>query len=487
MLKKFLNLALFLFLVIFLLFSAFSCGNEKNENANEKNIGNGTNPALSEPEITNMRFTEELPEKDCGGAEFNILVQMEPPFRFFYDVDAEGITGDLINDTVYGRNMKIEERFNISINAAKNDNAKKIIENSVNSGDDLYNAVWMVVNDYFALSLTGAFCNLHAAPYINLEKGYWDQNAVRDMSMSGKLYGLTGDISTATNLYTNLMLFNKSLAAAREYPNMYQMVLDGTWTYENFKKLIKDAYIDLNNSGKPDKDDFFGVEVTNSVHELFFSGSGEKWITKNDSDELVFSELTQRKIDALISIQEMFTKNNYSYFGNQTEDIFLDNRALFWVRGIGRMIQCRDSDVDFGILPIPKYDEKQENYCVYAYPFFPFLSIPGTITGEKREMTGIVLEALAAESYRTLTPAFYEVALASKFTRDEESYEMLSLIINSRTYDLLYLGGFGNFRSEMETMHWSGNPNFVSLYEKHADTVKAASEKVMDTYANILE
>ena len=44
---------------------------------------------------------------------------------------------------------------------------------------------------------------------------------------------------------------------------------------------------------------------------------------------------------------------------------------------------------------------------------------------------GAVLEAMAIESYKVVTPAYYEVALKGKYSKDPQSWEMLDMIVNN--------------------------------------------------------
>jgi len=283
---------------------------------------------------------------------------------------------------------------------------------------------------------------------VNLEKRYWDPNAVSDMTISGKLFGMTGDITTATHMFTHLLMYNKQLAADYGFPNFYNIVREGKWTFDAFNEITKNIYNDLNGNGKVDEGDFFSVYITPAAYEAFFSSAGEKWVEKNSAGEIIFSELTEKKATVLDKIESLFSKKDYVWCGYDQPQPFANGRAIFYDGDLGIMsYESRDLEFDFGIVPLPKFSEQQDRYYVYAYPFFPFLSIPTTITGEDLEMTGAALEALAAESYKTLTPAFYDIALENKFTRDEESYEMLDIILRSRIYDLLYWGPWDNFRN----------------------------------------
>lgn len=53
---------------------------------------------------------------------------------------------------------------------------------------------------------------------------------------------------------------------------------------------------------------------------------------------------------------------------------------------------------------------------------------------------------MAAESYRTVIPAFYETALKDKFSRDNESQHMIDIIIENVSFDFgnIYTNIFGD-------------------------------------------
>ena len=89
-------------------------------------------------------------------------------------------------------------------------------------------------------------------------------------------------------------------------------------------------------------------------------------------------------------------------------------------------------ETDFGIIPYPKYDDAQDRYYsrIEACELF---CVP--VTNKNHEFAGVVLEALAAESAKSVIPSYYDVALQGKVTRDEESSEMLDLIFNTRVFD----------------------------------------------------
>ncbi|MBQ8578278.1 MAG: hypothetical protein IJ449_10005, partial [Clostridia bacterium] len=93
----------------------------------------------------------------------------------------------------------------------------------------------------------------------------------------------------------------------------------------------------------------------------------------------------------------------------------------------------RGMDTDFGIIPYPKYDEAQENYHTRVCYYFPVV-VPST--NADTDMTGYLLEILNYRSYHDVIPAYYDISLKTKGTRDEASAQMLDLIFSSRVIDI---------------------------------------------------
>jgi len=83
-------------------------------------------------------------------------------------------------------------------------------------------------------------------------------------------------------------------------------------------------------------------------------------------------------------------------------------------------INLRDMEDDFKIIPIPKLDENQQNYNSRIHDSLTIYGMPITAIGQE-DAVSATLEAMASESYRLVTLAYYESALKVKFTRDSDS------------------------------------------------------------------
>ena len=487
-----------LFLCLFIIFGILSCAEGETKSGN---TGDQTTAQESE-ETQNMDFVAEIPEENFNGATFTFLVMDDPCFRHLYDVDIEEMDGDAINDAIFNRNRFVEERLGVEIKAVKGGgNADKQIATNISTGDNAYQASWLKVDNFFSQAMRGSFYDLNATPHINLDKLYWDQNVVRDFTIGGKLYGIMGDMSTSVSIFTHLFGVNKKIAENYNISvdDMYQTVRDGKWTIDKMLEIFSvGIYSDLNGNSKRDGLDQFAFGVSPAVFEAMFSGAGEKWITKDSDDNLVLSPLTERmvsvfeKIVSLTADKQMTlgtwnigsvqgVSNTYGYV---YEDKFINNTSFIVDIDLGIMMDYRKKmDDDFGIVPIPKYEESQPVYSVYAYPFFPLLSVPITEMGESLEMTGMVLEALAEQSYKTLTPVFYDLAISGKYTRDEASVEMLDLILRSRIYDPLYFNAWsGDLRGQLSSQLTSEKLNIASAYAKSESKLVAQLESVVNQF-----
>jgi len=97
-----------------------------------------------------------------------------------------------------------------------------------------------------------------------------------------------------------------------------------------------------------------------------------------------------------------------------------------------------DLDFTYGMLPFPKYDEAQERYLTVPEYDFSVYGVPVTLPMEDYEFVGIVMEAMCAESWKTVTPAYYDEALKGRYSADPTTAEMIDLIMDGRVFDWGY-------------------------------------------------
>jgi len=499
--KKLLSLFLIV-TMIFMLFIMFSCGKNDsgNANGNDSNAANNGEVADGgsggETDGKVDKWAQEavsFPDTDFGGREFNVVtVEVADANRMYDYFSAEEQTGDPIIDALYTRRLRAEEKFNVAMKTkmigSPADNARK----SILAGDNEYDLIVDTIGNVRNLSTQRLLADLYAVPYIkdDMDKPWWDQALIRDLSINGKVYFQAGNIVLRDKLRVSCMYFNKDMCKSLglEYP--YKYVYDGTWTIDKMLEVTKGVNMDLNGDGVMDQYDQWGFMSQHEFGFHLFISSGEKTITLNKDGvpEITINSqramnVIQKALEVCIDPVNMFHADTIKGSGNVwltaseyfQEDRFLMRASVF--EPIPR--DLRAMPTDFGILPTVKFDESQENYYAYAEMSGLVIGIP---MNADLEFSGLITEFLAYESGTTLMPAFYDLCLTSKVLRDDESEGMLDIIFGSRVYDIGYIYSIGNLSTILNELVSGKSTDFVSKFEKSQGNIEKALDKFIDSY-----
>lgn len=479
---------------VILLAMLVSCGKEAVDNSTTTTTAAANvSDTTTEAAVTeDPALTPDIPEDaDFKQHTFNFLITGNTENNWKKnDIRADELTGEPLNDARFQRNSAIEEKLNIKItyyedhhtgNQTGTGKGFQNISTAVTAGEYTYDAAFISAYDCANLAVKGYLYDLNSLPYVDLSKSWWDQKANEDMTINGKMFYTTGDISTAANDATCSILFNKDIVKNNHLSDPYAMVRDGTWTLEAMIELGKDVPADLNNDGKYDSNDAFAAIVWQDSTLAILNACGVKCCTPNaQTGELDLTIYSERSVDMIQKFTDAFYPEFYSYgYQRVSYDIttpvnmFSSNQSLYFMQLLDLVSYFRDTTLDFGILPYPKYDVEQDRYYQTIGSWHSvFLCVP--TLQEDLERTGIVLEAMAAESRKTVTPAYYEKTLVGKYIRDEESEDMLTIILESRVYDLGWFYQVG-FTEVMISMWQNRSTNFTSRYKQ----VSKLSEKTL--------
>ncbi|MGM9625147.1 MAG: hypothetical protein ACI3XM_05510, partial [Eubacteriales bacterium] len=265
------------------------------------------------------------------------------------------------------------------------------------------------------------------------------------------------------------------------------------WTLDKLYTLASDVSGDINGDGIMDEYDRWGIQNEPYNVLAFCQAAGEKIVDK-DAEDLPYAAIGSERflsvfteaMDLLNDKKVCMNYNDYlsKYSGTDPwtecmDPAFSDGRVLFNVTGLNRVTMFRSMDADFGILPMPKYEETMEHY-ISPVQMWCSSSIAVPKTASDPERTGIIIEALSAESLYTLTPAYYEVTLKTKLSRDEESAEMLDIIFENRVFDIGAMYNWGGIYQLTLDLASAGNYNFQSEYAKREKLIETNIEKAVN-------
>ena len=429
-----------------------------------------------------------FPDISFGGEEIHFLTE-ECTFGDMYtsmEIYSAGEDGSLINDTVYRRNVQIEEQFDVKITEERLQKATQTAYNTVIAGEDVYDVVLPYLNSSVSNAIAGLYRNLYDVDNLHLENSWWDQRANDNLQVGGKLYFSTGDISILDNECTMVLFFNKQMIAENDLADPYQLVKDGKWTLDEMFAMCSGMSSDLNGDGvlKNDEDRFGLFCAHNLPHSLFFA-TGERIVTADKNGELQLVMQNERSVEAVNRILELCLGKEHMKGGfDESVKAFMEGRLMFAGWALTDINSIRDCQYDFGILPYPKYDEAQkEYYSLISTGLTPGVSIP--VTNSAPEKAGLILEAMAYYSVDTLTHAYYETALNDRYIRDEDSGEMLDIIFASRVYDFGYIYDVGGLGLLIQNMFSANQNNFASQFESKESKALAEIAELSSSFAEL--
>ena len=408
---------------ILMLTSVVACGKTE-EPAVTTIAGNDAATEATTAATEPPKAFDSVPEQNLGG-DFQVLYAQAD--NCYEDFHAETLTGDVKNDLIYERNLMVEEKLGVDIQISWTDykdvDAKCQLQ--VQSGSDDYD-LFGGHRISLALSYQGMQYNIKDITTIDLTKEWWDLGYVDAITINDSLYTVIGDIGVSTLLFVSSLTFNKRLMDEANIAYPYDLVRDGKWTMDALYNMTVDYGSDLNGDGQVKREDDLLSIVgwsSESGYSNFYS-TGFAFINRDAAGDYAISYDSER-LNAIIEKVVALWTTDYAYnnMGSGTAEheitygIFPAGRALFSdivLSKIGTFYS--DMNDDYGILPLPKYDENQESYKSYLGFTIPILYLPNNAADAER--TGTIMEALCTASYDNVTPQMYEIVTKLKNARD---------------------------------------------------------------------
>ncbi len=482
-----------------MLLPSIACSSDTDKKPVDTTVADTT--AAKTDVITNAvePIDEELEALDYGGEKI-VILQRTPSqnstttganYQFTDELFAEELTSDPINDAIYNRNLAVSDLLGVEFvqeTAHGYTDLQQKVTVMVNAGDTTYDIVAGSAAWATPLILQGAAYNLYdngIDTYLDTTKPWWPQYWIEEAEIDEKLYCLTGGPALSLSRLMVVWFYNKTMGEAHGIEDLYEVVNDGRWTIDYVSNLVSSIYRDLNGNDLRDPEDEYGISIDHYDNaDIFWSGFDMKYITKDSDGIIEFNSSSKEKIITAFEkvYQLVFDNKGSLYYRTEEFDDGLSNytrSAAMFTSGTTLLAPLhlqyvetadfRNMQDTYGILPTPKYDEAQKNYYSYVHDQYSIFMIPNTVRDP--EMSGAVLEAMAYESYKSLIPAYFEVALKGRYANDPETRNMIDMVSNNVMMDTAIIyGGFFNYpcaeilRGNMEY----GNTSCIADYEANA-------------------
>ena len=492
--KKFVRLIAMLLALVTVLGVAVSCANTNTpDETTDAGAGATTTAAIEETTAEETLYVpDDLDETYNFGQTITIFMWDDWRMTEFYAEE----TGDLIDDAIFHRNIKVQERLGVTF---------EFVEAPGDSGDykDWITKAendWAADNDFdiYAgysrtvplLTLKNMSANLLEQEAINVDKPWWPEALTTECTIKDKLFFATGDIATSMLWYMVAFMYNKDLYKDYfgEEKTPMDMVSNDEWTLQNFLAMVQDIYIDVDNNGQKDTTDFYGSTIYSTDIIAFMIGAGITSLEKAEDGSLRISEKwnSQRCADICETVGNAM--NLTGILCNDDRSTFRTQQSIFHM---DRVFNIPGTDTGgeglqftVGVVPVPKFDESQEVYKTALGNPYTMYSI--NAQSKELEATATTLEAMASENYRSVTPAVFEVAMKVRYTDDPQVAEMFDILKENVSFDVGQLYYYATEKLPAKIFSdtcLSGNPGgFLSALKTSQRVINNKIKEIMKGY-----
>lgn len=407
------------------------------------------------------------------------------------EVTVDDLNGAMVNDAVYKRNEKVQQQLGVVFESIKTSDSSNYaisneLRNAANNGETYFDII--ANSTYSTIMYTGEniLLDLTECEYIDLDAVYWSQGFNESASIGDSQYLATGAIALSLFRYMFVTFYNKNLLESAQYENLYDVVDEKRWTLDYQIQLSKDLYKDSDGSGTVSEGDTVGFSTSTVLYVDPYWSSCDIPILTKDADNLLEFNLDTEKLSNVVDKLIVLFHDSNAWVDNSSGDDGKQNALgdLFGSGLVGTTTmrlcsvetqQFVSMEDEYGVIPVPKYDEAQENYYTYLHDQFTSFGISSVLSNddEKVQMLGAVLEAMALESYKSVVPAYYETALKGRYLEDSESWRMLDMIYENVKVDAGVL-----YTKCLESVHQAPRDMVKHGRNIVASSVKKISQRV---------
>ena len=409
----------------------------------------------AESEETRPYYESRIPEGiDYDGFDIKFLSGYESDSLI--DLEDEN-TGDVVNDAYWRRNEILKDKLNLTLSMPQPADHLVFVtkaQQAVAAGTNDFQVFTGHTRHHAVIAASGYLMNLNsvgAMDYIDLSQPYWNEDFMANVNYKDNLFWLGGDLTHNVLSYIYCVFVNSALLENYHTGmNIYDLVFEGNWTLDKMAELGEGVYRDLNGNGEKDNADQYAViqQEGHTLNGMFFA-AGVEFTGVSSEGEYTIILNSEHTVNLYEKLHTMFcaNENNVLYsnadFNPMSTELFTQDRVLF----CPQMFQfagtdgVREMETDFYVIPMPKYNEQQEEYRAIQWDGVPVYGIPTSLPSDMLEMVATFLEVNCAVTSEIVLPAYYDVALKNKYSRDPVAAQMMDIIKSNVTSDFAFLWG----------------------------------------------
>lgn len=402
--------------------------------------------------------------------------------------------GEAVYEAVAERTNCIEDYFGIKVEVCftNNERIDDWLQLNAAAGISEYQLVAETLRRLASSAKNGYLYNISTLD-LDLSKSFWDQTAINDLSLGGNTFFITGDIFVSDNQATWACFFNKDIIDDYNFESPYDLVENNKWTIDTLYQMAKE-YGAQDFTANDWEHGHYGLVAQTYDGISSMAACNTRMITKDSSGSLLFNMESESLISKFEKVYELLTDKTTTIVAEIVDSwnknpyekvnmVFFENRALFQYQKLQYVNELAEYTVNFGLVPMPKYDSQQDNYYTTSNVYYSqFVAIPANIDRSMLEITAYTLQLMAYYGQKYLTPAYYDVTIKSQKTQDIESEDMLDIIFQNRIYDIAATYNFSEALYIYTNIITSSSNTLVSSVAKNESKITAAMQETLEAF-----
>lgn len=394
---------------------------------------------------------------DLGGKQITVLCQKEYPGNSekilgYCDFYAKELNNDFINDGIYYRNTEIESALNCSLEVITAERAKvgTTLRDQIMTGNTEIDLTYLAGIDVNAVLHYQYLADLTEISTLNLRNSWWNQSSNKDLKVGGRQYLAVGDFSPKGLLSLSCIFFNTSVLETLKYPasTLYDMVRNDGWTIDKLKEFAIIATEDRDNLTGLSVKDRAGFVGEYGAAAYYIVAAGQRAYENTGStfevgiyDNEIAGDMVNKFVTLLSDTSISINTIDKDFDGDYSKiyQRFKEGNIGFLSHTLYDILDLRSMDMEFGLLPLPKYSEEQDSYYTISNRFFScYMAIPAIC--DDFSSAGIVGEAMAYYGRTHVRGVVYDKFFTNaQLVRDIDSIEMFDLIVESQVQDFGFI------------------------------------------------
>ena len=424
-------------------------------------FGGGTNSKVEAPDelshasgsegigdgyLTAQQWLDTLETRNYEGYRFTVATTLQ------YSFVPEEESG-LISTAVYERNRMVEEKYNITIVEKIYDKEQLLTEQkkAALSGKAIGDVITAPGEQLAVLADNNLLINLYSLPYFDPLSDYMQLDLVKASTVAHTMYAMYGSVTDVSN-HLWAVFYNKEMLEDLDLTDPYERVTQGDWTWDAFLDMANTAAGETVDDNSPDPEsDIYGFasyfsdeEDDDGLFHAVWQSSGEKYLGDTYWVDKLTIAVSPDITETLKATLKAVTYRNGARFngtGAQALEAFTDGRLLFYVYEMSIAAAMGESGISWGIVPMPKLTAQQEDYHCWVDPQTLALGVAASVPDTER--TGIILNALCAASFGTVSQAIEETYLNYYLTNNSAAVMLFDYVFAKAQLDPVHIYGVG--------------------------------------------